>query len=643
MPARRRTFEQERRNTDRATQNGRMATMIGMDEGELDEEEAAYRAQIAPDGNARARANAIRSSGQSEATFDEDLVPFDPRLLLRSGKITDAQFVELVRAPTRAPNAPLPKITIDVTVGDLRSGLIDPVASKEVALAKHRAAAAQAVALLDGTNVGPLGFEPMGALTALAESHHQRAEQLAHPEAPQLDVDEDPGYEFLQVVRHVKKNWHPGFAISEARKQATAQQGRSVQQSKILITLVLHRRATWDEPHNNHVMRQMSGACTALLSDAGREHLRRVVRLGMFWGGSTDKGWQTWAPAKAGAATTGVGHCIDGELEFSKAEYLAALELNREANTKVDMFWNARKDCAFSLADLQEGPDKHPYVSAIKGPIFLADEYASDLFDDVVLSCNSQVGIEVGPVARLFHFHMLLDFKHLSKLAVDKRAFIAYFLACWQGSLFKSPGAEFGDYCIRDQSGYEFVQPWERPYLDIKLLAEDSANIVAEAYVKKQAIGFMNAARHAEAAGKPATILHGRATLSQPMLPSAIGGQTEDRLRSIPRSQELYHQPVGTAISSRGHVRSAITGTLMAPPPVDAVGLTAAERRNRDYHEAVRQAGILSNNVVLVAQGLMPAATAAAAAAAEAARFARVAAEGYTFLYFSKKKNRTDR
>ncbi|KAJ1637998.1 hypothetical protein T492DRAFT_859023 [Pavlovales sp. CCMP2436] len=102
--------------------------------------------------------------------------------------------------------------------------------------------------------------ELAAALEQLAASHHQRAEQLEHPETPQMDLDEDPGYEFLRVVRHEKKEWHPGFEISPARKRETAMQGRSVQQSKFFVTLVLHRRATWDEAHNAHVMQQMAGA-----------------------------------------------------------------------------------------------------------------------------------------------------------------------------------------------------------------------------------------------------------------------------------------------------------------------------------------------------------------------------------------------
>jgi len=207
-------------------------------------------------------------------------------------------------------------------------------------------------------------------------------------------------------VRHEKKEWHPGFEVSPARKRETAMQGRSVQQSKFLITLVLHRRATWNEAHNAHVMQQMAGACTALMSDAGREHLRRLLRFGFIWSG-VEKGWQTWTPKKAGAVTTGVGHYVSTAPTRTHADYLEALEMDDDREADIKLFWNEQQDAPYMLDDLKEGNEPHPYAKAVPGDIFLPDEYATDLFDDVVKSINSQVGIEVGPVARLFHFHML--------------------------------------------------------------------------------------------------------------------------------------------------------------------------------------------------------------------------------------------
>jgi hypothetical protein len=609
VPARRRTFES--REANRAEMNARFLKELGWNDERFNEEEEAMRAQIAapPQGEtSRAHETARRHSGQTADSFDPGYNGLDPRTLLRNGKITNEQFIELARGPRRAPNAPLPKVVIDVTVGDLRSGLINPVASKEIALEKHRAVVAQAIALLDGKDAGPLSFELAAALEQLAASHQQRAEQLEHPEAPQLDIDEDPGYEFLRVVKHVKKDWHPGFVVSPLRKDETAVQARSVQQSKFLITLVLHRRATFHEAHNAHVMKQMADACTALMSDAGREHLRRIMRFGLLWGGP-EKGWQTWAPKKKGASTTGVGHYAKRPgTPRTEQQYKDALDMNDDPDEKLKFFWNDTTGKPYNLDDLKEGSEAHPYAKAVPGDIFLPDEYATDLFDDVVKSVNSQVGIEVGPVARLFHFHMLLDVKHISKVAIDQRAFIGYFLGCWQGRLFQQTPGKPGDFYIRDQSGYDFVQAWERPYLDIRLMAEDSANIVTEAYVKKQAIGFMNAARRAEASHKPALISHGRATLTQPQLPSSIGGHAQDRFPPQRRRDERYNQPAGTPISSRVHVVSAITGTLTTAAP----GPTAPEPITP--YEQARLEQIEDNLATMRSLGLVAAAPLPAAA-----------------------------
>ncbi|KAJ1641256.1 hypothetical protein T492DRAFT_853503 [Pavlovales sp. CCMP2436] len=123
----------------------------------------------------------------TEASFDPAYQGLDPRALLRNGQIDDAQYMELAHGPRRAPGAPLPKTVIDVTIGDLRTGLINPVASKEIALEKHRAVAAQAVALLDGSPTGPLSFELAAALEQLAASRlleSPAGPPGAPPEAP---------------------------------------------------------------------------------------------------------------------------------------------------------------------------------------------------------------------------------------------------------------------------------------------------------------------------------------------------------------------------------------------------------------------------------------------------------------------------
>jgi hypothetical protein len=101
--------------------------------------------------------------------------------------------------------------------------------------------------------------EVVQALQSLAMKHHialhgmKSAENtVAKPYDP-----EDPVYEWHRLVHLDKKQWHPGVpGVKPQRKNVL--QARSVQQSKLFITLVMHRRATFNDKHNEDVLIQMA-------------------------------------------------------------------------------------------------------------------------------------------------------------------------------------------------------------------------------------------------------------------------------------------------------------------------------------------------------------------------------------------------
>ncbi|KAJ1619649.1 hypothetical protein T492DRAFT_890009 [Pavlovales sp. CCMP2436] len=171
-----------------------------------------------------------------------------------------------------------------------------------------------------------------------------------------------------------------------------------------------------------------------------------------------------------------------------------------------------------------------------------------------------------------------------------------------------------------------------RPHLDVKLIAEDAQNYVAEAYVKKQAIGFMNAARRAEAAKTSAMISHGRATLGQPRLPSSVGGLASDWLGTRSRGSELYHQPPLTPISRHAHVVNSITGTYIAEEASAGAPATEQDAQGNPItpYEASRLRGIAINNAMLQRLGLGPGqGTIGQPTAAEAEAAAEIEAQMY--------------
>jgi hypothetical protein len=103
-----------------------------------------------------------------------------------------------------------------------------------------------------------------------------------------------------------KKMWDKSMSlapITGQRKALSAPEARSLQQSKFLITLTFHKRATQNDEHNRHVMAMMALSAEALFKDP--THLSSIFKFGLIW---TENRWGPLVSAKDGAATTRVGH-----------------------------------------------------------------------------------------------------------------------------------------------------------------------------------------------------------------------------------------------------------------------------------------------------------------------------------------------
>jgi len=282
--------------------------------------------------------------------------------------------------------------------------------------------------------------------------------------------------------------------------------------------------------------------------------LEPCLRWGVNW---SKEDWVGWVPAKQGASTTGIGHYMDPNDVLSYDLYKEACSTWAIMGTPLPanalaQFTSAGKPYTLEMIDTAE---PHPYAHLIKGPIFLPDEYETDTFDAVVTKIKAQVGVEIGPQARLFHFHLLLDIKHLSKLALDQGEIRRYFTEAWAGT--GSTGTMFQ---IKDIGGNPWMRPSERLYVDIKLLAEDNYDLVLSAYVQKELMGFRNAAmrelrrkEHEKLQGQ----MHVAATANAQFLIDTIVTDENASVAHVQRRFELPPVPAGQPATAQ-HTDNAV-------------------------------------------------------------------------------------
>jgi hypothetical protein len=193
------------------------------------------------------------------------------------------------------------KVNLDLNVGDLRTGLLSPSYTAEAARAKHKG-------ILDGIDlilrtVPGLSRDLQQALKAIGVKHHVSLASLSRANADDdgsmYDPD-NPLYEWHRLVVLQKQMWHPGVpGLSNERR--AAKQARSIQQSKLFLTLVMHRRATFNEKHSEYVLLQIGRSVERLFREPA--HLGAMFKFGLLW---TKDHWRTWVMRIAPA---GIGVC----------------------------------------------------------------------------------------------------------------------------------------------------------------------------------------------------------------------------------------------------------------------------------------------------------------------------------------------
>ena len=125
-------------------------------------------------------------------------------------------------------------------------------------------------------------------------------------------------------------------------------QGRSVQQTKLFVTVVMHRRATQNTQHSEHIMSQMARSFRWLFSTPDMV-ASSWLRWGIIW---RKDHWEHWAPRKDGAETTGIGHYERNDDHFFNRERYSSRLENKALLRK---FWDDEAGRAIDVIHVYTG------------------------------------------------------------------------------------------------------------------------------------------------------------------------------------------------------------------------------------------------------------------------------------------------
>ena len=123
--------------------------------------------------------------------------------------------------------------------------------------------------------------------------------------------------------------------------------------------------------------------------------------------------------------------------------------------------------------------------------------YLDDTYETHVESVTIDGGIEIGPIRKHPHFHILLSLKHWSYVQVDYFRMNAVFELMFKGrdpfewfrfGSKETPEVYMQKYTLRDASGGFFYGDNESPWVDVTLYPQDNWQSVLAAYVRKGAV-----------------------------------------------------------------------------------------------------------------------------------------------------------
>ena len=109
------------------------------------------------------------------------------------------------------------------------------------------------------------------------------------------------------------------------------------------------------------------------------------------------------------------------------------------------------------------------------------ESYKVDTFPSHIYYYKCTGGVEIAPITKFFHFHMLVKMTHYSKLMFDY-----YKMNDWFRHAFLGTHVDPNDnFYIQDVDGTPFYKHTDRPLVDLRLYDQDDWESVAHEYVRK--------------------------------------------------------------------------------------------------------------------------------------------------------------
>ena len=124
--------------------------------------------------------------------------------------------------------------------------------------------------------------------------------------------------------------------------------------------------------------------------------------------------------------------------------------------------------------------------------------YVDDTYETHVEKVDVDGGIEIGPMMKHPHFHVLLTINHWSYVQLDYFKMNQYLEVLFRGqdphNWYNDGGATVREqYKLIDASGGPFYTDNEKPYVDIRLYPQDNWQDIIAAYVRKGANDVLGA------------------------------------------------------------------------------------------------------------------------------------------------------
>jgi hypothetical protein len=234
-------------------------------------------------------------------------------------------------------------------------------------------------------------------------------------------------------------------------------QYRKLQQSRLFITYSLHRPVS-DEIEARLVMERMADAAHLIFGDD-----RFISQLLVFG-------------QKLAAFTRD-----EQEVSLLKPTGKSALQSYKEklADLKTDFI----SSTAFVQIKEMRKKDSDAFYADGSG-----SSYMSDTYDSHVDKVEVDGGIEIGPIRKHPHFHILVTINHFSYVQLDYFKMNHYFELLFRGldpyKWFNKPEDAL-KFKLLDASGGSFYTDNESPYVDIRLYPQDNWQDIIAAYVRK--------------------------------------------------------------------------------------------------------------------------------------------------------------